>query len=57
MDQRTRLIIAPTPEDAIKNDATEINVLSREKIHEVVECVEYQPLGPSYQSPAQRVES
>ena len=55
MDQRTRLIIADSPESAIADDASAISELAHEKIHEVVECIEYQPLGMAWQSPAERI--
>jgi hypothetical protein len=49
--QRTRLIIAQYPEDAVSDKATEISALGGETIHEVVECVELVAHGLTWQSP------
>lgn len=54
IDQRTRLVIAETPEQAAADDAAQISELAREHIHEVVECIEYVPHGMTWQSPPER---
>lgn len=51
IDQRTRLVIATSPEEAITDDASEISGLAREQIHEVVECVEYMAQGMTWHAP------
>jgi hypothetical protein len=50
--QRTRLIMAQSPDDAVSDAATEISALGGETIHEVVECVELVAQGIAWQSPA-----
>lgn len=50
IDQRTRLIIAPSPEGAVAPNATAISMLGHETIHEVVECRELIEQGVTWQS-------
>lgn len=57
IQERTQLVIADTPESAIAQDATAIDQVGRQTIHEVVECVELVPTSTAYHAPPEVVPS